>query len=99
LAWADGVLTVDCKQTHASGDLVPHAFELPLCLDVVTAGGRIEQRKLVVTQRTEAFAVPCAERPKFVVVDPEMRILGEDHLKAPGDMLRSQLAHGKSARA
>jgi aminopeptidase N len=100
LAWDHGVLSCDVKQTHAGGtDSVPNAFELPLWLDVVGANGKVERRKLGVTQRIEAFAVPCPERPKHVVVDADMRILGEVHLKAPGDMLRNQLAEGKTARA
>ncbi len=99
LAWDDGVLSCDVKQTHLTTDGVPNAFELTLTLDIVTGAGATDRRKLVVTQRTESFAVPCAERPKFVVVDADLRVLGEVTLKAPGDMLRNQLKHGKSARA
>jgi len=98
ISWSDGVLSCDVKQTQHAQDGVPHAFELPLCLEIVT-GGRSDRRKLTITQRTEAFALPCAERPDFVVVDPELRILGEVVVKAPGDMLRNQLKNGKSARA
>jgi aminopeptidase N len=94
ISWDDGILTCDVKQTHQATDGVPSTFELPLWLEIDG-----ERRKLNVTQRAEVFAVPCAVRPKFVVVDPEMRVLGEVHVKAPGDMLRNQLKHGKSARA
>ncbi|HEY1954134.1 MAG TPA: M1 family aminopeptidase [Polyangiaceae bacterium] len=98
IGWSDGVLTCDVKQTQAAQDGVPQAFELQLWLDVVT-GGASDRRKLVVTQRTESFALPCAQRPDHVVVDPELRVLGEVVVKAPGDMLRNQLKNGKSARA
>ncbi len=47
---------------------------------------------------SDTFAVPCAERPAFVVVDPEMRIIGDVHVKAPADMLRAQLADAPTAR-
>ncbi len=98
LAWDDGVLSCEVKQTHQAADGVPNAFEIPLWLDVVSQGG-VERRKLVITQRTESFAVPCAERPRHVVIDSDMRVLGEVTLKAPGDMLRHQLEHGRSGRA
>ncbi len=73
---------------------MPNTFELQLWLDIDG-----DRRKLVVTQRAEVFAVPCPTRPTFVVVDPDMRVLGEVHVKAPGDMLRNQLKEGTSARA
>ncbi len=98
LTWDEGVLSCEVKQTHATADAVPNAFEMPLWLDIVT-GNSVDRRKLMVTQRTESFAVPCNERPSYVVVDSEMRILGEVTLKAPGDMLRNQLKQGQSARA
>ena len=105
LSWDDGALMCDVKQTHhtapASNDSVPNAFELTLTLDMVAPGanGATERRKLHVTQRAESFAVPCAVRPQFVVVDADARVLGEVTLKAPGDMLRNQLKQGRSARA
>jgi len=98
LAWDDGVLACDVKQTQGATDGVPNAFDLVLTLDVVS-GGTTERKKLSITQRAEAFAVPCAKRPDFVVVDGDMRVLGEVTLKAPGDMLRNQLKNGRSARA
>jgi aminopeptidase N len=49
--------------------------------------------------RADSFAIPCAERPRFVVVDPDMRILGDVTVKAPPDMLRVQLREAKTARA
>jgi aminopeptidase N len=99
LAWDDGILSCEVKQTHHEGGGVPSAFELQLTLDVVAPGGGVERRKLNVTQRSETFAVPSGERPKFVVVDADLRVLGEVNVRAPGDMLRNQLKQGRSARA
>ncbi len=99
LTWNEGILACEVKQTHAATDGVPNAFELTLTLDIASAGGAVERQKLVVAQRVESFAVPCAVRPQFVVVDADMRVLGEVTLKAPGDMLRNQLKQGRSARA
>jgi aminopeptidase N len=42
--------------------------------------------------------VPRASRPRFVVVDPELAVLAEVKLEAPGDMLRNQIAEAPSAR-
>ena len=98
LAWEDGVLKVAAKQTHAATDGVPHHFEVPIVLDVVLDGGTTTRERLVMTQRTETFAVPCPTRPRHVVIDPEMQILGEVHAKAPNDMLRAQLAHAATGR-
>jgi aminopeptidase N len=98
LGWEDGVLKVATKQTHAATDGVPHHFEVPIVLDVVLEGGATSRERLVMTQRTETFAVPCPVRPKHVVIDPEMQILGEVHAKAPNDMLRAQLAHAATGR-
>jgi aminopeptidase N len=88
------VLTCAAKQTQSSQDGVPAAFEIPLVLEI--DGARREKVKL--TQRSDTFAIPCKERPQHVVVDPDMRILGDVTVKAPADMLRSQLANAKTAR-
>jgi aminopeptidase N len=97
LSWEKGVLSVSAKQHQATTDGVPNAFDLPLHLDVSDAHG-VRREKLRMTQRTELFAVACPHRPAYVVVDPEMRILGDVRLKVPGDMLRAQLAGAKTAR-
>ena len=93
-----GVLTVHVKQTQSTHDGVPGAFDLPLTLDITLPGGKVRREKLHITQTKERFAVPCAERPKHVVVDPEMQIVGDVELKAPLDMLRAALAEASTAR-
>jgi aminopeptidase N len=99
VTWEDGILGCEVKQVQHATDGVPSAFELPLWLDVVSSRGGSDRRKLVVSQRAESFSLPCPERPHFVVVDPELRVLGQVTVKAPGDMLRNQLERGKTARA
>jgi aminopeptidase N len=102
VSWDDGVLTCAVKQVQSTQDGVPSAFELPLVLAIVEesedgkGGERRERIKLAA--RSDSFAIPCAERPRFVVVDPDMRILGDVTVKAPPDMLRLQLAEAASAR-
>ena len=107
LGWEKGLLTVAVKQQQATTDGVPGVFELPLSVEIVSAGsvqaagaGKESRReRLLVTQRQERFAVPCPLRPAFVVVDPDMQLVGDITVKAPADMLRAQLASGRDARA
>ncbi|HEY8075580.1 MAG TPA: M1 family aminopeptidase, partial [Labilithrix sp.] len=94
LSWADGVLTCAVKQHQSNHDGVPNVFELPITL-ALEGGGR-ETVKLA--SRVDTFAIRAAERPKWVVVDPDMRILGDVTVKAPPDMLRAQLESAETAR-
>ncbi len=99
VSWDKKVLTVAVKQHQATADGVPAAFEMPLVLDVFDSGSAAPRReRVLVTQKSDTFALPCATRPSFVVLDPSMRILGDVHLKLPGDMLRKQLAEAPTAR-
>jgi aminopeptidase N len=99
LSWEDGVLRCAAKQTQNTTDGVPNAFEVPIVLAIVDPDTRQERReKLRLSARADSFSVPCPSRPRFVVVDPEMRILGDGTVKAPADMLRTQLVEAKSAR-
>ncbi len=99
LSWEDGVLRCAAKQTQATTDGVPNAFEVPIVLVIVDAETGHERReKLRLASRADSFSLPCVNRPKLVVVDPEMRILGDVTVKAPADMLRAQLVSAKTAR-
>src|ERR1019366_3749417 len=85
------------KQEQAATDGVPHAFDVLLELDVADSVGSRRER-LRITERNEQFAIPCATRPSYVVVDPGMRVLGDVRLKLPSDMLRQQLQKAPTAR-
>ncbi len=99
LSWEDGVLRCAAKQTQSTSDGVPNAFEIPIVLSIVDPDTRRERREMLrLTSRADSFSIPCASRPRFVVVDPEMRIVGDVTVKAPADMLRAQLAEAKTAR-
>lgn len=95
LSWSDGVLTIGAKQTQSATDGVPSVFEVPIVLAIA---GQDKPVKLRLASRVDTFAIPCPERPAFVVVDPHMQILGEVTLKAPADMLRNQLQNAPTAR-
>ncbi|MBX3189287.1 MAG: HEAT repeat domain-containing protein [Labilithrix sp.] len=99
LSWENGVLTCAVKQTQSTQDGVPNAFEVPLVLAIAEGASKEPRReKVKLTARTDCFAIPCKERPRFVVVDPDMRILGDVTVKAPPDLLRQQLAQAPTAR-
>jgi aminopeptidase N len=51
-----------------------------------------------VDQATHTFAFHAPVRPRFVVVDPELGVLAEIKLEAPGDMLRNQIGAAPTAR-
>jgi aminopeptidase N len=98
VAWDKGVLSIATKQTQATSDGVPACFELPLDLDLGSADGSVVRSSLRVTEKQQSFALPAPARPAFVVVDANMRILGDVRLKVPSDMLRTQLEKAPTAR-
>lgn len=99
ISWEDGILRCAAKQTQHTTDGVPSVFEVPIGLVIVDPETRAEKRvTLRLAARADSFSIPCETRPRYVVVDPQMRILGDVTVKAPADMLRAQLAEAKSAR-
>jgi aminopeptidase N len=111
VAWEDGLLNVSTKQSQSTVDGVPACFELSLTIDLgsdpagarsekapVGGAGNVARRSMKVTEKTQSFAVAAPERPSFVVIDPEMCIVGEVRPKVPADMLRRQLSSAPTAR-
>ena len=100
------VTTVTVKQSQASGghgapagipDTQPPIFAFDLAIDLVFADGtQREVRRVELASHTFSFRVPS--RPRFVVIDPELAVVAETKLEAPGDMLRAQLAGAATAR-
>jgi aminopeptidase N len=104
-----GVCTVTVKQTQqplsvrdAGGHthLEPHPplFAFDLAIDLTFAGGVSRREVRRVAEAAHTFVFPAPTRPRFVVIDPELRVLGEVKVKAPGDMLRAQLDAAPTAR-
>jgi len=106
VVWEKANLLVNAQQTQSTADGVPPVFDLMLELDIAprssprssTASGPVERRRVRMTERQQSFALPTGARPLFVVVDPEMKIVGETRFKVPGDMLREQLRSAPTAR-
>jgi aminopeptidase N len=91
-----GALLVNVRQQLGT-DERPWAFDLEL--DIAAAdGGRPRRERRRVDRPTQTFAFPLGGRPRFVVVDPDLGILGRVSVKAPPDMLRRQLADAPTSR-
>jgi aminopeptidase N len=87
------------REVPAGGatDAAPSVFALDLAFDFAIDGElRREVRRVDQASHTFVFHLP--RRPRFVVVDPELAVLGDVSVTAPGDMLRAQLAEAKTAR-
>jgi aminopeptidase N len=95
IGYEDGLLTVDVKQKQRGNDVATFAF--PLEVLVKTKGGNLETHRKIVTESADTLVVALAERPRFVVLDPEQCVTTSVKLEAPADFLRHQLEHGPSA--
>ncbi len=73
-------------------------FAFDLAIDLYF-DGRVVREVRHVDKATQTFVIPAEERPRFVVIDPELAVLAEVHTEAPGDMLRAQLKDAKTPRA
>jgi aminopeptidase N len=100
-----GALVITVKQTqdrspgtgpHAGEPTVP-LFALTLAFDVAV-GSEVRREVRHVSEASHTFVIRTAERPKYVVVDPELLVLGTVKLDAPADMLRAQLVYAKTSR-
>jgi aminopeptidase N len=94
----EGRLKVGVTQTQADASSDQGAFHLRLPIVVVDASGAAERHLLDVRRREETFALKVAERPRMVLVDPEMTAPGSIALRVPLPMLEAQLAQAEAAR-
>jgi aminopeptidase N len=97
IAWEDGLLSVQLRQKQKGADVATFAF--PFEILVHKKSGETELHRKQVTEAHDTLVVRLAERPSFVVFDPELRVAASVVLEAPSDMLRHQLAEGSSACA
>jgi aminopeptidase N len=91
------VLTLSVKQAQKMDKDVPY-FAFPLTIDIVSPWGRVRRETRQLDQPMETISFACAERPHFVVVDPEFALLADLRVNAPTDMLRRQLLEAPTAR-
>jgi aminopeptidase N len=93
----NGILNVGIRQTQKIEKEAP-CFAFTLALDVVPERGKSVRHTHHVDKPSETIALPCPERPSFVVVDPDFAVLADVKLAAPLDMLQRQLARAPTAR-
>jgi aminopeptidase N len=75
-----------------------HVFALDLELDIAFEGEEGVRREVRrIDQANQVLTIRVPKRPRFVVVDPDMRLMGEVKVEAPRDMLRAQIAHAPTA--
>jgi aminopeptidase N len=91
------VLTMSVKQTQKIDKETP-AFAFPLTVEITTAKGKVIRHTSQIEKQAEAMAIPCPERPAFVVVDPDFAVLADLRVDAPEDMLTRQLVNASTAR-
>jgi aminopeptidase N len=97
IGWEDGLLSVEVKQKQKGHDVATFAF--PLDVLVKTKSGGLERHEKRVTEAADTLVVKLAERPRFVVFDPDLRVAGHVNLEAPADLLRHQLSEGPNGYA
>jgi aminopeptidase N len=73
-------------------------FALDIELDLVFSDGTTKRETRRMDQAAATFAIRVPSRPKFVVVDPGLRILGDVKIECPRDMLHAQLAGAATGR-
>lgn len=94
--YGSGMLTVTVKQRLDTG---VKPFALDLDIDVAPQKGRSRRLTRKVRRAQETFTFSLAERPRFAVIDPDLRIIGRVEVKAPADMWRAQLTSAPTGRA
>ena len=93
-------LVVSVRQTlDGQGAAQERPFEFDLELDLGQSKGRKPRREVRrVDDVSHTFVIAVSERPRFVVVDPRLRVVGSVRSKVPADLSRQQLVEAPSAR-
>jgi aminopeptidase N len=93
VSWEDKQLLVQWSQTQTGP-----AYELCLEFELSKKGGKVERHRTESSERHVSVSLPMAERPDYVAIDPDLRIVGDLVVEAPAEMLRQQLQQGSSQR-
>jgi aminopeptidase N len=84
VSWDEELLTVSLKQKQR-GDNVPHAFSLPLEIEVVDRQGKRTRHRTLVETDQGALSLSLPKRPAFVTFDPDFRVIGSVSLDVPSE--------------
>ncbi len=105
-SWSDGALSIEVKQGQsttampavAGEALAVPLFALDLTVDILDAEGRAVRHQVRVERASQSFAIASPERPAGVVLDADLRTLGEIEAELPGDWLRFAVLKAPTAR-
>ena len=100
----NGLSTLDVKQLQKHSEAregeqgVPEVFHVALTVQFLESDGSVRSEQVRVDKRVDRFVFASPQRPRAVVVDPRLTVLGEVAVHAPTDLLQTQLVHAPSAR-
>jgi aminopeptidase N len=93
VGWENHSVTVRFEQQQAQ------VYELNFAATVVDTHGKVHELKAKSHERHFTLALEMRERPKHVVIDPDLLLIGSVRIEAPTDFLKHQLEHGATPRA
>lgn len=104
--WSEGALTVEVKQGQSTQPLPALAgealavpvFAFDLTVDLLDPDGQPTRHVLKVERASHTFAIGVPRRPAGLVIDAELRVLGEVEADLPGDWLRFTVRRAPTAR-
>lgn len=85
-----GLLLVGVTQTQ-SGEGVPQAYALPLCIEITLESGQVITRELSVAERERTWALSLDGEVVAVAVDPGFRLLSAMTFSGESDLLGGML--------
>ena len=95
-SYEQGQLTVTAEQRLAEGATpLSYTFEIEIC----TSNGEIQRHSRVVNERQASHVVALASRPKWVGIDPDLRIASPLTVEMPSDFNIAALSSAASLRA
>jgi aminopeptidase N len=88
-----GTLTLTVEQLQ-DAERMPAVFQLPVDVDIYTAEGEVERKKIFVDQRKQSFTFEVDQAPKLVNFDAERALLAEVEFEKSEEELVFQYYNG-----
>jgi len=89
---ADKSVRVQVRQTQQLDDQTP-IFRLPTTLEITEDVGKTRVVPIVIDGASQEYIIPCAARPKMVLIDPEGWLIKELDFEKTSQENRFQLEH------
>jgi aminopeptidase N len=92
-SWEHGQVLVRFHQTHR------RPMDLVCEVEIRDASGNLHRlKKHSGTDAHTTLSLPLKERPSYVAIDPNFKLLGQTVIETPFDLVQGQLQHGSTAR-